>query len=258
MNFDPLPSIRPKVILFDVYGTLLDMRDVENRLNRILDSKRGYLIWFEMFMQYCFVDNCTDQFNDFNAIAEATMHMTARALGGEIDSDQIRSVLDLLKQVPLHEGMQAGFSELVQHDYRIAALTNSSEKIIKERMERTGLISYFEMVLSAEHVKKYKPCIEVYQWAARQLRVAQQEVLLVTSHGWDIAGAANAGMLTAYMNRGHEVLYPLAPKPHFSCESIPELLSLLQKIPPNDGEESRIPEEEPHFEKRDLNEAEEY
>src|SRR5947199_2509048 len=208
MNFNRSQPKRPKVLLFDVYGTLLDMEDVENRLNRLLDSKRGYLIWFQMFMQYCFVDNCTNQFNSFHSIAAATMQMAGKALGTTIEPAEINNVLDLLKQVPLHEGMQNGFSELVKYDYRIAALTNSSEKIIKERMERTGIISYFEIVLSAEHVKKYKPCIEAYQWATQQLKVLPQEVLLITSHGWDITGGANAGMLTAYMNKGHEVLYP--------------------------------------------------
>lgn len=245
MDFDLSPSTRPKVILFDVYGTLLDMRDVENRMNRLLDSKRGYLIWFEMFMQYCFVDNCTDQFNDFNSIAGATMQMAGKALGKTIHGDEVNDVLELLKQVPLNEGMHDGLSELVQRDYRLAALTNSSEKIIKERMERTGLISYFEMVLSAERVKKYKPCIEVYQWAAQQLKVSAAEVLLVTSHGWDIAGGKNAGMLTAYLNKGNEVLYPLAPKPDFNCENIPQLLSLLENTP-SDSEQHEHLSEKPH------------
>jgi len=166
-------------------------------------------------------------------------------LGRTIGEDEVNDVLDLLKQVPLHEGMPDGLSELVQRDYRLAALTNSSEKIIQERMERTGLISYFEAVLSAERVKKYKPCIEVYQWAIQQLKVSAGEVLLVTSHGWDIAGGKNAGMMTAYLNKGHEVLYPLAPKPDFTCESIPQLLSLLENSRSNSEEQEHL-SKEPH------------
>src|SRR5689334_21681676 len=114
MNYDSFPSTRPKVILFHVYGTLLDMHDVETKMNRLLDTKRGYLIWFEMFMHYCFIDNCTNQFNDFNSIAGATMKMAAKALGRTISDDEVSDVLDLLKQVPLHEGMHDGLSELVR------------------------------------------------------------------------------------------------------------------------------------------------
>ena len=231
MNSNAASNAKPKVILFDVYQTLLDMRDVENRVNRMLDSKRGYIIWFDLFMEYCFVDNCIEQFHDFNTIARATMQMAGKILGRTIHTDEIDEVLELLKQVPLHEGMQDGFSHFVQLEYRMAALTNSSEKIIRERMERTGLVSYFEMVLSAEHVRKYKPCVEVYMWAAQQLKVAPRDILLVTSHGWDIAGGANAGMLTAYLNKGHEVLYPLAPKPDLYCQNLLDLAQQLASKP---------------------------
>lgn len=71
---------KPKVILLDVYETLLNMSDVERRVNSLLASIRGYTIWFELFMEYCFVDNCTIQFNDFPSIAKATLMMAAKKL----------------------------------------------------------------------------------------------------------------------------------------------------------------------------------
>jgi 2-haloacid dehalogenase len=226
---------RPKVLLFDVYETLLDMSDIENRVNRMLDSKRGYIIWFELFMEYCFVDNCLNRFSDFNAIASATLQMAGKMLHKNLSQDEADEVLDLLTQAPLHEGMHEGFSDLLNQDFRLATLTNSSEKIIRERMERTGLISYFEMVLSAEHVKKYKPCSEVYEWAAKQLKVNLNEILLITSHSWDIAGGANAGMLTAWLKRQNQMLNPLAPKPDIVCENLVDLVSQLSNLPQANG-----------------------
>ena len=58
-------ALRPKVVVFDVYETLLDMGDLERRINSITDSKRGYLLWFELFMEYCFANNSLDTFHDF-------------------------------------------------------------------------------------------------------------------------------------------------------------------------------------------------
>jgi len=181
-------------------------------------------------MQYCFVDNCLDQFHDFNAIATATLQMAGKMFDKNIQQDEAEQVLDLLKQAPLHEGMQEGFSDLLHQDYRLATLTNSSEKIIRDRMERTGFISYFEMVLSAERVRKYKPCIEVYEWAAQQLRVNMNEILLITSHDWDVAGATNAGMHTAYMKRQNEILNPLTPDPDLICEDLVDLVNQLSHL----------------------------
>jgi 2-haloacid dehalogenase len=220
---------KPTVILFDVYETLLDMSEVERRVNTLFDSKRAYTIWFDLFMEYCFVDNCTEQFNDFTSIAKATLSMAAEMLGTSVSEDQCNATVNLLKQLPVKEGVQEGLSVLNDDGYRIAALTNASEATVRQRMEMTGLISYFELVLSAEHVKKYKPCCEVYQWALKKLQVEPKEVLMVTSHSWDIAGAANAGLKTAYL-KGKHIPYPLAPRADYTGDGIIEIADLLNEV----------------------------
>src|SRR5690349_19935042 len=133
----------PEVILFDVYETLLDMSEAERKINGLLDSKRGYTIWFELSMEYCFVDNCTVQFNDFSSIAKATLKMTGKKLDTSIADNACAPVVELMKHLPLKENVQEGLSLLHDQDLRIAALTNASEVTVRRRMELTGLISYF-------------------------------------------------------------------------------------------------------------------
>jgi 2-haloacid dehalogenase len=53
--------------------------------------------------------------------------------------------------------------------------------------------------------------------------------MMVTAHIWDIAGAANAGMKTAFLERDKQLFYPLAPQPDIVCHTIPELASLLEE-----------------------------
>lgn len=220
--------VRPKVILFDVYETLLNMAEVEKLVNNILNNRLGYVIWFELFMQYCFVDNCISKFNSFDSIARATMQMAAESMRRTVSKEDTNQLLEMLKHLPVHADVQEGLSLLKDQGFRIAALTNSPGHIIKARMERTGLISYFEMVFSAEEVQKYKPSPEVYQWTARNLQTVPGEILLVSAHGWDIAGAANANFLTAYMNKKNQMLYPLAPSPTIICKDLADLANELK------------------------------
>lgn len=222
--------VKPQVIVFDVYETLLDMSEVERRVNALFDSGKAYPFWFELFMQYCFVDACTGQFHDFAAIAKASMQMAASKLGKTIQEESIDDVIELLKHLPVHENVPEILSALNDLGYRIAALTNSPENVVYERMEPTGLISYFEKVFSAEQIKKYKPNPEVYQWAAKKLGVPIGEAMMVSAHGWDIAGAASAGMQTAYLKQGKQMLYPLAPTPTLVCSSLSELAKLLGSV----------------------------
>lgn len=221
-------TLRPKVIVFDVYETLLDMGNVERRINLMTDSKRGYTIWFELFMEYCFANNSLDSFHDFISLAKATLQMAGAKVGKNIADAEANDVIQILKHLPVREDVPSCLSELNDEGFTVIALTNVPEKLVYERMESSGLISYFETVLSAETVKKYKPEKKVYEWAAQKLNVKTGDMIMVTSHGWDIAGAANAGMKTALLKRDKHLLFPLSAKPDITG-SLSEIVSALKK-----------------------------
>jgi 2-haloacid dehalogenase len=224
-----IKSTLPDVIVFDVYETLIDMSRVERSINQLTDSKRGYTLWLELFMQYCFVYNSLEVFQDFLSIAGATIRITGNKLGRNVSEQEADDVLELLKHLPVHEEVQSCLSLLRDHGFRIMALTNAPEKVICERMERTGLVSYFEKVLSAESIEKFKPEKQVYHWAAQKAGVEPDRMLMVTAHDWDIAGAAGAGMKTALINRIGQLRYPFLRKPDIISGTLSALVSELTK-----------------------------
>ena len=221
--------MKPKMLLFDVYETLLSMESIKRSLNQILDSKRGYTIWFELLIQNCLLENTTSKFHGFATIADACLQMTHHLLGQPHRPGEFVPIMESMKHLPLQEDIQEGLSSIYDQDFRIAALTNSPEKIVIERMERTGLVSYFEAILSAEQIKAYKPGKNVYLWAAEKFQLTPGEIMLVSSHGWDIAGATNAGMTTAYLRSSRQLFNPLAELPTFNCDSLLHLAAELKK-----------------------------
>ena len=228
----PIEKVKPKLLLFDVYETLLDMEMLERKANIILNSKRGYLYWFELFMQYCFIDNSLDIHHSFVSIAKATLQIAGKNLGEHITEDQADEVVEMLNHLPLKEGITEALSDLYDQNYRIAALTNASQQIIESRMETTGLISYFEEVLSAEQVNKFKPAKQVYLWAAEKLGLAPKEILFVSSHSWDIAGAANAGMQTAFLEHEKQIFYSLFAEPDLIVTNVEQLVLEMKTLYP--------------------------
>lgn len=227
---------RPQAIFIDLYETMLDMTEVERRMNHLLDSKRGYTLWFELMMQYCFADNSYATYHPFPQIAKATMQMTARMLGHHVEESAVNDLFQLLEHLPVHDGVPEGLSRLKDDGFVVAALTNAPSAIVQNRMEFSGLISYFDKVLSTETVKKYKPAPSVYEWALKQMDVKAEDALLVSTHGWDIAGAYNVGMKAAYLKHPRRMLYPLAPQPAFVCESLEELAKQLSAVAVKDSD----------------------
>jgi len=54
--------------------------------------------------------------------------------------------------------------------------------------------------------------------------------MLVAAHGWDIAGAKQAGWQAAFIARPGKVLYPLALKPDTVVSGLHELVAQLPDV----------------------------
>lgn len=232
MNLLPnleIQNMSSTVILFDVNETLLDMSLLKKKVNSILDSKRGFRIWFGMLLQYSLVDNCTGQYHDFVTIANATLDMAAKALQKEIDEDEKKEALALIKKLSAYSDVEAGLKRLKDAGFRLATLTNSPMPTLTAQLEHAGLTSYFETTLSVDAIKKYKPALETYKYAAQELGVVPSEVILVAAHGWDIAGALLAGMKTAFIERKGQSLYPLSATPTYHGKDLVQIAELILK-----------------------------
>ena len=222
---------QPSVILFDVNETLLDMTPLKKEIKNLLGSRKGFRIWFGMLLQYSLVDNCINQYHDFASIADATLEIAAKSLEKTIDKKEKKAALAVLKELKAHTDVKKGLKLLKENGFRLAALTNSPESTLTEQLNNSKLSAYFELTLSIDTIRKYKPALETYNWAAEQLSVAPADIIMVAAHGWDIAGALQAGLQAAFIERKGQSLYPLSTKPHFAGKDLIEIANaiILQK-----------------------------
>ncbi|BDB98370.1 HAD-IA family hydrolase [Saccharolobus caldissimus] len=76
---------------------------------------------------------------------------------------------------------------------RKVTLTNGDEWMIRELLRNSNLLGYFDEIITAEKVKKYKPAKDVYKLV--------EGAIFISSNPWDIAGARNARLQAIYVNR---------------------------------------------------------
>lgn len=214
---------KPLVIIFDVNETLLDLSPLKMRVNDLLKTGDGFRIWFGMLLHYSLVDNSINVYHDFAALAHATLGMAAASLSVNINENEKAEALKTIKTLPAHPDVEQGLSMLKHNGYRLATLTNSPPVTLAAQMQHTKLIHYFEATLSIDFIKRYKPAFETYLWAAGQLSVNRDETLMVAAHGWDIAGAMQAGMQAGFIERNGQTLFPLVARPQFSGKNLVEL-----------------------------------
>lgn len=215
------------VILFDVNETLLDMSPLKERINSIFDHPDAFRVWFGLLLQYSLVANTTEEYHDFPTIADATLTMAAQSFGKTIDKETQKTALSLMKQLNPYPDVKPGLQKLKASGFRLATLTNSPESVLNDQLTFAEISGYFEASLSIDTIRTYKPALSTYRWAAEQLSAQKNNMILVAAHGWDIAGAAGAGLHTAFIARKGQSLYPLAGKPDFQEA---DLLTLAESI----------------------------
>ena len=192
-------SPAPRVLLFDVNETLLDLAPLKQRVGDLLQDANAAPMWFTTLLQYSLVMSAAGQFRPFPEIGAAVLQMLGRNADLVISPEDARECLSLMTALPPHPDVAPALERLRQKGLRLATLTNSSSQGVKAQMAHAGLSEFFEKQLSVEAVRKYKPHREVYEFAAKEMGVQAQECCLVAAHGWDVAGAAWAGMRTAFI-----------------------------------------------------------
>jgi 2-haloacid dehalogenase len=153
--------------------------------------------------------------------------MTAARLGVELSDDDREAVVGGMTRLPAHPEVPAALRRLAEGGLRLAALTNSTERVARAQLEHAGIIDAFEAVLSADAVHRLKPAPEPYRMAATRLGVDPADVLLVAAHAWDVAGARAAGCQAAFVARPGKVLDPLADPPDLVVTDLDDLATRL-------------------------------
>ncbi|MDC1455262.1 HAD-IA family hydrolase, partial [Amylibacter sp.] len=58
-----------------------------------------------------------------------------------------------------------------------------------------------DKIISIDCIEIYKPDPKVYEMVLDQFNCKKEEVLFISSNGWDIAGASKFGFTTLWINR---------------------------------------------------------
>lgn len=221
--------ITPKVLIFDVNETLLDLAPLRTAVARALNGRSDLLsLWFSTMLHYSLVDTLTDNYHDFGQTGIAALMMVAQSQGIELDAEEARlTIVDNITKLPAHVDVVRSLQSLSAAGFGVASLTNSSNNGVTAQFEFAGLSKYFDRRFSVEDVRAYKPDPRSYRWALKQLEVTPEEALMVAAHAWDLAGAKAVGMQTAFVHRPGTVLYPNSVRPDYVVENLIELVEQL-------------------------------
>ena len=95
----------------------------------------------------------------------------------------------------------AGLTRL-RRKYIVGTLSNGGVRLLTDMARYAGLP--WDVILSSDLFRQYKPDPSVYQGAATLLDSAPENIMLVAAHNYDLAAARSHGFRTAFLARPTE------------------------------------------------------
>jgi len=116
----------------------------------------------------------------------------------EAEKDHWNRVWHRLKPWP---DSVAGLTRL-KKKYTIAPLSNGNVGLLNDMAKNAGLP--WDLILSAELAKHYKPDREAYLTAVELLGLKPEEVMMAAAHSGDLTAARSFGLRTGFIHRPNE------------------------------------------------------
>lgn len=219
--------------VFDAYGTLFD---VDAAARRAASEPGGAVLathwptvsadWRRKQLEYTWLRSLAGAHVDFWQITQDALDWALEAAG--LDDPNLRArLLELYRRLDPFAEIPQVLHALQGQGMRLAILSNGSSEMLAEAVSSAGLDRVFDAVLSVDDVGIFKPAPAVYDMVGARFETAPEDVLFVSSNGWDVCSGAAYGFRTLWVNRAGAPLDRLHGVPEHVARDLRALPDLM-------------------------------
>jgi len=221
-------TYRPDAVAFDVVETLMSLRPMIERFERV--GLPGYAVreWFPRTLLYGVGMDVTGSYIPFPVAAAAALRTVCKH---QLSPEQIDYVIAGMRELPPHADVEPAFQILRDGGIRVTCLTNGAPEVVENFLARGGLDKYVEAVITTSELQSWKPPAKVYLHACTKLGLEPERVCLVACHAWDCNGAKRAGLMAGWVGRhegGYDEIFAPAD---VTGQYLPDVAEVLVALP---------------------------
>lgn len=191
-----------RAILFDVYGTLLDVHSAIAREGKELGAHADSVsrLWRQKQLEYTWVWSLRGEYRSFQALTESALDHALAAHG--VTSNALKErLLSAYRQLDAFPEAAAALADLRQRGLRLAALSNGDPDMLEAGLQSAGLRDALDAILSVAPLRTFKPDRRVYELGRSWANAPAPEIAFVSANAWDAGGAAAFGFRTFWIDR---------------------------------------------------------
>ena len=221
-----------KAILFDVYGTLLDVHSIQIVLEKYFPGKgiEASKLLRDKQIEYTRLYALRPSgipYENFMSLTRSAVEYTIMIFGKNNQNIPVADIMTSYQKLNTFPEAVQVLDYIKSKNYKMAVLSNGDSEMLREVLGNSGLHDKFDTSLSAGSVKSFKIDSTVYKLASNFFGCKPEECLLVSANYWDIIGAGWNGIKTFWVNRIGSPRDPLGHKPNFEGKSLEELQQFL-------------------------------
>jgi len=194
-----------KAVVFDAYGTLYDVHSVFTRTEELCPGKGDLIsqIWRLKQLEYTWLQTALQDYRDFAFLTHASLEFALRAAGVEPTDIVTKPLFEKYLDLDPYPEAKTALGQLRSLGGRkLAILSNGSTAMLEALVKNSGLDAFLDATISVDGARKFKPHPDCYALVEKTLGVGQDEVVFVSSNGFDVAGAKRFGFKVVWIRRG--------------------------------------------------------
>lgn len=194
----------PEAVIFDAYGTLLDVNGAMAAHATRVGARWEALSaeWRAKQLEYTWVRSLTGaaHHEDFWLCSRDALDFVF-ARHGIADAALRRDLMEAYRTLPAYPEVPAMLAALRARGIATAILSNGTPGMLAAAVEAAGIASIIDEILSVEEVGVFKPDVRVYRLATRQFGCVPEDLAFVSGNAWDAQAAHAFGMRVVRVNR---------------------------------------------------------
>ncbi len=209
-----------KILVFDQYGTIVDMQTgLTEAVTPFLKDKgwqgeahRFVTWWRRTHFENSMIDSLCDQgHTSYRQIGQRAVATVMDRSGIAYSQDEIQWLVSLIEKLPPFADALEALEQLRIGGFKLAILSNGDPDMLESAKPYIGFS--FDKTISVEEAGYFKPHWKTYAKTEELLGEERSSILFVANHAFDCIGAKAFGMRTAFIDRrqrpfGHEPQQP--------------------------------------------------
>ncbi len=196
-------SKAPKILAFDVFGTVVDWHgSIRREVESLIPGEDGHAFASAWRAGYkpamALVRSGELGWTKIDDLHRRILDQVLLDRGLHLDEAQHQHLNRAWHRLSPWPDTIAGMHRLKQR-FTLCSLSNGNLGLLANMAKHAGLP--WDLILSAEVFRHYKPDPQTYLGVAEVFDVAPEQVMLVACHEDDLDAAAACGLQTAYVSR---------------------------------------------------------